>query len=103
VSQVKALVLFIPRTIQYWSYMIKDRIKYGKPKGDQCGRFGCWAFVWVDSETGEEMPEHSSFRSARALAPRLECFIYHAKCGCVKRWWGTHFSYSVSCKEFLED
>lgn len=96
-NQVKSLVTFLPRTISYWYYMIKDRIKYGKPKGDQCGRFGCWVFVWEDVETGVATPEHVSFSSARAIAPRLDCFVYIAKCGCQKRWWGTYRYYTTAC------
>jgi hypothetical protein len=96
-SQSKSLILFVPRTVEYWAYMIKDRIKYGKRKGPECGRFGCWVHVWVNTETGEEDPSHTSFRGAKALAPRLDCFTYQLKCGCSKNWWGTYRWYRWNC------
>lgn len=98
-NQIKSLVLFLPRTILYWSHMIKDRIEYGMPKGDQCGRLGCWSLVWEDTETKELSVDHVSFSTARALAPRLECFIYHDRHGCARRWWGTHVWYQRECPE----
>jgi hypothetical protein len=96
-SQLKSLILFLPHTATYWFYMIKDRIKYGKPRGPKCGRFGCWTLVWEDPETGELSPDHVSFETARAIAPSLDCFIYKAKCGCTKYWWGAYKYYLCPC------
>jgi hypothetical protein len=98
-SQVKSLVLFLPRTIHYWFCMTRDRIKYGKRKGDQCGPLGCWVLIWESMETGAESVDHVSFSAVRRLAPTLDCFIYTDRHGCVRRWWGAHVWYTSECPE----
>lgn len=96
-SQLDSLIHYAPRQYSYWKEMYEWRRKYGAPRSIKCNGSYCWVLIWLDPRTGEDSVEHVSFHTARLLAPRLDCFIYTAKCGCTKRWWGSKVSILGNC------
>ena len=98
-SQAKSLLVYPSRTFSWYKQAWEWRRKYGAPRSEKCNGSRCWVLLWesVDDDPEYDGIDHVSFEIIRALAPRLDCFLYERKCGCTNRWWGRKVWIKADC------
>lgn len=101
-SQAKSLLSYIPDSIRWYRQAWEWRQKYGAPRSEKCNGSKCWVLLWepVNEEENDDHydgVDHVDFKMIKALAPRLECFVYERECGCTNRWWGRKVWIRANC------